>query len=65
MKNHEINLAIKNLKKHRKRLTCQQFKTIKGQIIAGDSAGAMKGLRKILQREEGNNHEKSQLKQIR
>ena len=28
----------------------QQFKTIRGQVLAGDSAGAIKGLRKIIRR---------------
>lgn len=31
------------------RLTPQQYKTLRGQILAGDPAGAMKGLRKLLQ----------------
>lgn len=34
----------------REKLTKQQYKTLKGQIIAGDIDGAMKGLRKILGR---------------
>ena len=34
----------------RKKLTKQQYKTLKGQILAGDSGGAMKGLQKILGR---------------
>ena len=37
-----------NLKACRDRLTKQQYKTLKGQILAGDSDGAMKGLRKLL-----------------
>jgi hypothetical protein len=32
------------------RLTSEQYKTLRGQILAGDAAGAMKGLRKILMR---------------
>ena len=38
------------LNSFRDKLTKQQYKTLKGQIIAGDSDGAMKGLRKILGR---------------
>ena len=36
------------LKKHKDLLTKQQYKTIKGQIIAGDTIGAMKGLNKLI-----------------
>ena len=30
------------------RLTPQQYKTLRGQVLAGDGDGAMKGLRKVL-----------------
>lgn len=40
--------AIMNLKASRSILTKQQYKTLKGQILAGDSAGAMKGLKRLL-----------------
>lgn len=43
--------ALKILKAQRERLTRQQFKTLKGQILAGDDLGALKGLIKILERE--------------
>lgn len=33
-----------------RRLTPQQYKTLRGQIFAGDSEAAMKGLRTILER---------------
>lgn len=36
------------MKAYNSRLTKQQFKTLRGQVLAGDIAGAMKGLRKIL-----------------
>lgn len=42
--------AVINLKACRDRLTKQQYKTLKGQILAGDGDGAMRGLRKILTR---------------
>lgn len=38
------------LKKYKNILTKQQYKTIKGQIIAGDTEGAMKGLNKLINR---------------
>lgn len=40
--------AVIQLKACRDRLTRQQYKTLEGQILAGDSEGAMKGLRKLL-----------------
>lgn len=36
------------LKGARPRLTAQQYRTLRGQVLAGDSVGAMKGLRKLL-----------------
>lgn len=46
--------AIRRLKKYRGVLTKQQYKTLKGQIIAGDKKGAMKGLNKLLKRGDNN-----------
>ena len=40
--------ALGRLLNAKKRLTRQQYKTIKGQILAGDADGAMRGLSKIL-----------------
>lgn len=34
------------------RLTSQQYKTLRGQILAGDPDGALKGLRKLLMQQE-------------
>ena len=42
----------KKLKKYKKHLTPQQYRTLKGQILAGDTEGASKGLNKILERNE-------------
>ena len=42
--------ALKELKKARQYLTPQQYRTIKGQILAGYPAGAMKGLEKLMQK---------------
>lgn len=36
------------LKKHRKELTRQQFRTLKGQIFTGDADGAMRGLERMM-----------------
>ncbi len=41
----------KILKSSKKNLTKQQYKTLKGQVIAGDKVGALKGLNKILNRQ--------------
>ena len=49
MSGFDVNAAMK-LKSCRSKLTKQQYSTIKGQILAGDPSGAMKGLKKILQR---------------
>lgn len=46
--------AMMFLKAYRSQLSQQQYKTLRGQVLAGDSAGAMKGLKKILQRERTN-----------
>ena len=44
---HDINDFIRNLKKYT--LTSQQRKTLRGQALAGDLAGARKGLVRIIQ----------------
>lgn len=43
----------KMLKECQKHLTPQQYRTLKGQVIAGDIEGALKGLRKLLRNHEG------------
>lgn len=40
--------AMRTLKGYRDQLSKQQYKTIRGQILAGDDTGAMKGLKKLL-----------------
>lgn len=37
----------------RKKLTAQQYKTLRGQVFAGNPDAAMRGLRKILTRQQG------------
>lgn len=45
----EINVgALIRLKGARPHLTAQQYRTLRGQVLAGDPYGAMKGLRKLL-----------------
>lgn len=45
----EINAgALIQLKGARGSLTAQQYRTLRGQVLAGDHEGALKGLRKIL-----------------
>jgi hypothetical protein len=41
--------TIKQLKAHRGELTRQQIQTLKGQALAGNAAGALRGLQKILE----------------
>jgi len=43
---------MKILKSHRDKLTAQQFRTLKGQVLSGNMDGAMKGLQKILNKGE-------------
>lgn len=45
--------AMITLKVLRGRLTGQQYSTLKGQILSGDAAGAMKGLMRLLRRRTG------------
>ena len=39
--------ALRMLKAYRPVLSTQQLRVLKGQILAGDIAGAMKGLRRL------------------
>ena len=41
--------AMMFLKAYRLQLTTQQYKTLRGQVLAGESAAAMKGLKRILE----------------
>lgn len=44
--------TIKLLEKYKSKMTRQQYKTLRGQCLAGDTEGAIKGLHKILRRAE-------------
>ena len=46
----EIEATIRVLNSHRGCLTAQQYKTLKGQALAGDIDCALKGLQKIKRR---------------
>lgn len=43
-------LTIKMLDKNKNKLTRQQYRTLRGQCLAGDVAGAIKGYHRILRR---------------
>ena len=43
-------IAMRRLQQYRLKLTRQQYLTLRGQVLAGDSVGAMKGLERILNR---------------
>lgn len=45
------NKALGRLLAAKPMLTRQQYKTLKGQILAGDADGAMRGLAKVTSRE--------------
>lgn len=42
--------AYRELERHRRELTLQQFRTLRGQIKSGDAEGALKGLAAIIRR---------------
>ena len=43
--------ALIQVKACRGRLSAQQYKTLRGQVLAGDGDGALRGLRKLLAKE--------------
>ena len=45
--------ALAQIKACKNRLTAQQYNTLRGQILVGDSDGALRGLKRIL-RKRGN-----------
>ena len=50
MTNSTNTRALLILQNTKHRLTTQQYKTLRGQILAGDADGAMRGLKNVLQR---------------
>lgn len=49
MQRIDVNALIQ-VKACRPQLTAQQYRTLRGQILAGNADGALRGLRKILSR---------------
>lgn len=52
--------ALGQLNAYRRRLTPQQYKTLRGQILAGNTDGAMRGLQKLLERRRTGEHKTRQ-----
>ena len=52
MSNDTMNF-FKELKSQRRRLTPQEYRTIKGQTVKGNIADARKGLQKVMKRRNG------------
>lgn len=44
--------AVIRLRSCKPRLTRRQYRTLRGQVFAGDSTGAMKGLDRLLARQK-------------
>jgi hypothetical protein len=44
--------ALKALKANRGHITRQQIRTLKGQVLAGDPDGAMRGLQKLINKKK-------------
>lgn len=43
-----LHVFLKDLNHQKQKLTLQQYKTIRGQALAGDIQGASKGLGKLM-----------------
>lgn len=50
MRYAQAKRVIELLRRHRADITDQEYRTLKGQALAGDTSGAEKGLQKILTR---------------
>lgn len=46
----KMQTALSYLKKKKSELTVQQYRTIKGQILAGDEDGAIRGINRVVER---------------
>lgn len=46
----DISTALKQIRMNKHYLTTQQMRTLKGQVLAGDVDGAMRGLNKLIGR---------------
>lgn len=47
-----MHTTIKLLERNKHRLTRQQFKTLRGQCLAGDTEGAKKGFYRLMKKRE-------------
>ena len=50
MDTEKMRAALAYLKKKKPELTVQQYRTIKGQILAGDEDGAIRGIDRVVER---------------
>ena len=50
MDTEKMRAALAYLKKKKPELTGQQYRTIKGQILAGDEDGAIRGIDQVVER---------------
>lgn len=46
----DVQTALNVIRKYREQLTTQQIRTLKGQVLSGDTEGAMRGLNKLVKR---------------
>lgn len=52
MNDPKIKAALKWLKLYQHLLTRQEYKTLRGQALAGDAEGSIKGLKRIIARKK-------------
>lgn len=57
-------MEVNDLRLYRDILSRQQIKTLKGQILSGNKAGAEKGLNTILERIKARNEEVTRVWQV-
>ena len=50
MNTEKMRAVLSYLKEKKPELTVQQYRTIKGQILAGDEAGAIRGIDRVVER---------------
>lgn len=46
----DTQAALKEIRKRKHLLSTQEMRTLKGQVLSGDIAGAMRGLDKLMRR---------------
>lgn len=49
-----VQAALKEIRKKKNRLTTQQMRTLKGQVLSGNVDGALRGLDKLILRSVAN-----------